>query len=301
MASNLPTATSPPADGREVKYVDTIDAYDQWAEVYDTDGNFLQALDTLEMQSLLPKFLSLLDISNNTAGLKIIDLGCGTGRNTIPLIRAATCTATIVGLEPSRKMLQIARERVARYLASVAAAPAPATKEGENLTAGIVAAIEQQQQQQQVQLHDSRVSLHLYNLLDYGSAEGEGTPGSVIENADGVISTLVMEHVPLDKFFGAVGGMLKKSGVLLVTNMHSEMGSISQAGFVDPKTGVKIRPTSYAHTVAEMVEAAEDAGFEVVGHIKEVKVDEDLAAKLGRRAEKWIGVQAWYGGCFRKK
>ncbi|KKZ68323.1 hypothetical protein EMCG_05998 [[Emmonsia] crescens] len=295
-----PTSTPPPTtatDGREIKYMDTIDAYDQWAEVYDTDGNFLQALDTLEMQSLLPKFFSLLNINiictttGNNVGPKLIDLGCGTSRNTIPLIRASTPTATIVGLEPSRRMLQIAREKVSRYLTS--AATTTETADPSTATVAI-------KQQHAPSADEERVSFHLYNLLGYGSASEAGV-SSAIENADGVMSTLVMEHVPLDKFFGAVAGMLKKSGVLLVTNMHSEMGSISQAGFVDPKTGLKIRPTSYAHTVAGVVGAAERAGFEVVGDIKEVRVDEELAGKLGRRASKWIGVRVWFGGCFKKK
>ncbi|OAT07728.1 methyltransferase small domain-containing protein [Blastomyces gilchristii SLH14081] len=256
--------------GKQIQYMDTIDAYDRWAEVYDTDGNFLQALDTLEMQSLLPRFHSLLETNkngnNDDVGPKLIDLGCGTGRNTVPLTRTARATAMIVGLEPSSKMLQTARDRVSKFLG---------TKSTESFASTAVEATEEQ-----------------------GAG---GVLSAAIGNADGVISTLVMEHVPLDQFFGAAAGMLKRGGVLLVTNMHSEMGSISQAGFVDPNTGVKIRPTSYTHTVEEMVEAAEKVGFEVLGDIKEVRIDEDLAGKLGKRARKWYGVLVWYGGNFRKK
>ncbi|EEQ87011.2 methyltransferase small domain-containing protein [Blastomyces dermatitidis ER-3] len=265
-----PIATA--AKGKQIQYMDTIDAYDRWAEVYDTDGNFLQALDTLEMQSLLPRFHSLLETNkngnNDDVGPKLIDLGCGTGRNTVPLTRTARATAMIVGLEPSSKMLQTARDRVSKFLG---------TKSTESFASTAVEATEEQ------------------------GAGGGGVLSAAIGNAGGVISTLVMEHVPLDQFFGAAAGMLKRGGVLLVTNMHSEMGSISQAGFVDPNTGVKIRPTSYTHTVEEMVEAAEKVGFEVLGDIKEVRIDEDLAGKLGKRARKWIGVLVWYGGNFRKK
>ncbi|EEH16688.1 hypothetical protein PABG_06775 [Paracoccidioides brasiliensis Pb03] len=298
MAGNpTPYASSPTSTAgvREIKYMDTIDAYDQWAQasvfylVYDTDGNFLQALDTLQMQSLLPKFISLLPKINpntTTSAPKLIDLGCGTGRNTIPLLRAAPTDATIIGLEPSSKMLQIAQDKVSAYIARAAEIP----------PAGVV-----DKQRDTGPEDEGRVSFQIFNLLDFNCA-AEGAGGVTgLADSDGVISTLVIEHVPVDKFFRAAAGMLKRGGVLLVTNMHSEMGRISQAGFVDPVTGVKIRPTSFAHTVAEIVEAAEKVGFEVLGDIKEVRVNEELAGRLGPRAQKWIDVQVWCGGCFRKR
>ncbi|KAL1953439.1 hypothetical protein VTO42DRAFT_2817 [Malbranchea cinnamomea] len=254
------------AKGTNTIYLDTIEAYDQWAEVYDTDGNFLQALDTLEMQSLLPIFLSLAtnDGIRSLDACKFIDLGCGTGRNTLALQRAAP-QATIIGLEPSSKMLDKAKKRLEAQIA------------------------EQGQQ-------EGKVSIQSYNLLDDSSA----STGS-LEYADGIISTLVLEHVPAPRFFSAVANMLRPGGILLVTNMHPDMGAISQAGFVHPVTKDKIRPTSYAHTVEETIEAAAAAGLELVGEIKEQGVDEKLAGMLGRRAKKWIGVKVWYGGCFRKK
>ncbi|PGH13906.1 hypothetical protein AJ79_03321 [Helicocarpus griseus UAMH5409] len=278
-----PTASTPsPATiaataGREIKYLDTIDAYDQWAEVYDTDGNFLQALDTLEMRSLLPTFVSLLPTNantntntNNTTGPTLIDLGCGTGRNTIPLLQSAPTNATIIGLDPSTKMLELARQRVSVYFDEN---PHVNRKLGSG---------------------EDRVSFQVYNMLD------TSVSNAAAGNVDGIISTLVMEHVPMDTFFGAAAGLLKKGGVLLVTNMHEEMGKQGQAGFVDPKTGVKIRATSYAHTVKEMVGVAERAGFEVIGEVKEVMVDDELAGRLGPRARKWVRVKVWFGGCFRK-
>ena len=269
---------------KNIEYLDTVEAYDRWSEVvclhfipqkdassqisqvYDTDGNFLQALDTLEMQTLLPSFLSLVTDNGKKVldTCKFIDLGCGTGRNTFSLRRAAP-QATIVGLEPSSGMLDIARTNMAKHLAE----------------------------------HDPKeqgtVSFEQFNLLD-PSASANAPRG-----ADGIISTLVLEHVPTTAFFVAVANMLRPGGILLLTNMHSDMGAISQAGFVDPVRKVKIRPTSYAHTIEETVRAAVDAGLEVVGELKEQGVDEELAGKLGPRAKKWIGVKVWYGGCFVKK
>ena len=82
--------------------------------------------------------------------------------------------------------------------------------------------------------------------------------------------------------------------------MHPEMGRISQAGFVDPKTGDKIRPTSYAHTIAETVVEARRAGFELLGGVDEVSVQEEMMERLGIRGRKWIGVRVWFGGVWRK-
>ncbi|EEP79565.1 predicted protein [Uncinocarpus reesii 1704] len=236
-------------------------------EVYDTDGNFLQRLDTLELQTLIPFFLSQIYCSQPPP--KIVDLGCGTGRNTISLLRTGPKNLNVLGLEPSNKMLAIARKKIAEYFAEMTAI--------EPAEAG------------------NRVCFEEYNLLT------EPRPPLAARGVDAVISTLVLEHVPVEAFFKAVAAMLKSSGVLMLTNMHPEMGEISQAGFVHPETGVKIRPTSYAHTVKGTLEEANAAGFELIGSLKETKIDEELAEKLGPRARKWIGVYVWFGGCFRKK
>ncbi|EFR00581.1 hypothetical protein MGYG_03586 [Nannizzia gypsea CBS 118893] len=248
MAQNATTAPK-----REVKYINTVDAYNQWAEIYDTDGNFLQALDTLEMKTLLPEFLSL----NKSLGekTKYVDLGCGTGRNTLPLAQHAP-KANVVGVDPSEKMLALAHKRTADA---------------------------------------SNVTLEMYDLLG-----PTGPPASALE-ADGVISTLVLEHVPMQDFFKAVTSMLKPGGALLITNMHSELGGVTQAGFVDPQTGVKVSGTSYAYSAEEVVAEAATFGLELVGEMKEVMVDEKLAPVLGPRSSKYIGVRVWFGGCFQRK
>lgn len=255
-AINTKKAPSP------VQYLETIEAYDLWSEVYDTDGNFLQALDTIEMRTLLPKFMSLLP-TPMPQPWKLVDVGCGTGRNTLQLMRLAR--STVIGLEPSEKMLEIARQRCTT-----------SPNAGDPSTEPI------------------RVHFEKYDLLN-----NNDTPPIAL-NADGIISTLVLEHVPIQKFFAAASKMLKPGGILLVTNMHSEMGGISQAGFVDPKTGVKIRPTSYAHRVEDVVKGAEGQGFKVANDVLERSVDERLSVDLGPRARKWIGVKVWFGICFRK-
>lgn len=205
------------------------------------------------MKTLLPAFLSL----NQSPGkeTKYIDLGCGTGRNTLPLAQHAP-EATVVGMDPSEKMLELARKRTADA---------------------------------------SNVKLELYDLL------GPTRPPASALEADGVISTLVLEHVPMQDFFEAVTSMLKPNGALLITNMHSELGAVTQAGFIDPQTGVKVSGTSYAYSAEEVVAEAAKFGLHLVGEMKEVMMDEKLAPVLGPRSSKYIGVRVWFGGCFQRK
>ncbi|KAF9884148.1 hypothetical protein FE257_002269 [Aspergillus nanangensis] len=249
-----------------IHYIETVEAYNQWAKVYDTDGNFLQALDTIEMQCLLPLFLDKVTKNPPSPQPRVIDLGCGTGRNTLELVRRAPPDACIVGLDASPGMLDIAREAIHKELG----------------------------------VESSRATLEIFDLLRSPLALPVCSQGAV-----GIISTLVLEHIPLDQFFGAAAAMLSPGGYFLVTNMHSDMGSISQAGFVDAETGAKIRPTSYSHTVSDTLAAAQRAGFdleELDGEcIRERKMDDTMVEILGHRAKKWVGIRVWFSLCFRKQ
>jgi SAM-dependent methyltransferase len=142
------------------------------------------------------------------------------------------------------------------------------------------------------------LTFHTHDVLDRNHTLPEFLP----RMADVVISTLVVEHMPLQDFFWEVNRLLAPGGVLLVTNMHADMGSRSQAGFNDPATGEKIRPVSYNHSAGELVEAARAAGYELVERsLLEKGVDEEMAERLGPRAGKWVGVMMWMGGIFRRR
>ena len=122
--------------------------------------------------------------------------------------------------------------------------------------------------------------------------------------ADVVLSTLVLEHLPIDIFFRSVSSLLKKRrGVYLVlTNMHAEMGRISQAGFVDEETGEKIRGDSYNYEVEEVVAEGKKWGLMLEGSVGEREVrEEDIGEGrlLGPRGRKWIGVRVWFGMVMR--
>ena len=194
-----------------------------------------------------------------------MDLGCGTGRNTLKLL--ALDGAQIVELDASPKMLDVARLRCRNRTSSSLVADAQA---------------------------NAVVQLELFDMLS-----GEDLPGCA-ENAIGVVSTLVLEHIPAADFFESVNSLLVPGGYLLVTNMHPEMGAKPQAGFQDPRTGEKIRTLSSIHDVEDVVRVAGLYNLELVDRVLERVVNQEDIAALGRRAEKWVGVCCWFGAIFRK-
>jgi len=270
----------------QVKHLPTQLAYDQWADIYDTDGNMLQAIDDIEVAALLPSFLlkvrcnnSSNDHGNNSgppadAGtavktLSLIDLGCGTGRNTAKLLTTRSTNAEnmhVTGLDFSAGMLQRAKANL------------------EGLT-GPSRAIKLE---------------HVDCFPSAADAAASPKPAIDIVPVSGLISTLVLEHIPLRPFFATVAALLAPGGYALVSNMHGDMGRVSQAGFVDAQ-GVKVRGTSYAHTVQETFDEAVRAGFEVASvRERAVEMEDVVEGRVGERGKKWVGVRVWYGIVVRK-
>ncbi|CAJ2513117.1 Uu.00g012360.m01.CDS01 [Anthostomella pinea] len=274
------TASTPATAGEPlsspIRYLPTTEAYDRWAAVYDTDGNFLQAMDDSEMENtLFPRFL---DAITSPKPWRRVDLGCGTGRNTARLLKVPGAEE-VVALDASPGMLDVARARLR--------APASSTKRAE-------------EQDQGWERRNKKLHFALFDLLS--TTQSQSRPESALpdnaSNADGIISTLVLEHIPLPTFFSQASALLRPGGVLLLTNMHADMGKISQAGFVDVGTGEKVRPVSYSHAVRDVVAEARRWGLEVVGWngngnhngIVERGVEEEMVGRLGARSRKWVGV-----------
>jgi predicted TPR repeat methyltransferase len=161
------------------------------------------------------------------------------------------------------------------------------------------------------------VKLAPFDLLTDIESPSNAQTLDLIRDADGMISTLVLEHIPLGSFFGAAASVLRSGAYFLLSNMHSDMGKLSQAGFVDSTTGKKVRPSrSYAHEIEYILAEAQRFGFEIVqlpttvaagmeGPVEGVIVREvtpNMVERLGPRSQKYVGVcSVWLGVCFRKR
>ena len=295
----------PPKSPTPVQHLPTLDTYNAWAPVYDTDGNILQAIDDLELATLLPSFLALVTSPESlvpSAPLTTIDLGCGTGRNTAKLLSHAWppgLDIRVTGLDFSAGMLAVAAQKL-EPLSKANPNVALQLRQADCFAAASSSPQSQSksQSQSQVQNQDQDQT----QLQTQPQTQPHLTPSlaDIPTPADALLSTLVLEHIPLPAFFSTLSSLLHPRGYALLTNMHPEMGSRSQAGFVGAD-GVKIRGTSFAHGVRETVEAAERAGFEVL-EVRErgVEAEDVQEGRVGGRGVKWVGRRVWYGVLVRR-
>ena len=84
--------------GHDGRVVSTRQGYDRWAKVYESDGNALTAMEEPVVAELL----------GPVADLDLLDLGCGTGRHSLPLSEAG---ARVTGVDFSGGMLEVARSK----------------------------------------------------------------------------------------------------------------------------------------------------------------------------------------------
>ena len=307
-----------------VMHMSTEEAYDAWASTYDTDSNFLQAIDDAELQNLLPSFLARTlacyessSCSSSTTNdskdktrhmndplmksmkrkrdhheqperstLRIVDLGCGTGRNLVKMLMhpwPPSLRVRVVGLDFSSEMLKMARKKCEE----LKTARRKVQRRSTSYNAGVDA--------------DADVDVELCRW-DFSSADGVSSPRTspkddnegqlkptttitgntsspklnslhttsklsidpnpTAEAAHAVLSTLVAEHLHLPAFFQALRACVRIGGIALLTNMHPDMGQHAQAAFVDAH-GV-LSGKSWSHGIRETVDEARNAGFDIL-------------------------------------
>jgi len=100
----------------DIDHLPTRDGYDRWAEIYDGESNPLAAIEEPHVDALL----------GEVRDLKVLDLGCGTGRHTV---RLAARGANVTAIDFSEGMLDRARAKTAqfnvRFIAHDLATPLP--------------------------------------------------------------------------------------------------------------------------------------------------------------------------------
>lgn len=84
--------------GMDLEIVSTKAGYDRWAEVYDEEDNPLVLLEEREIGTLI----------GDVRGLRLADIGCGTGRHAL---RLAAAGAQVTALDFSEGMLERARTK----------------------------------------------------------------------------------------------------------------------------------------------------------------------------------------------
>ncbi len=84
--------------GDGVEHVSTREGYDRWAAIYDAEANPLVAVEAPLVAALL----------GGVRGLKVADVGCGTGRHAL---RLAAEGADVVGLDFAEGMIARARAK----------------------------------------------------------------------------------------------------------------------------------------------------------------------------------------------
>jgi malonyl-CoA O-methyltransferase len=89
---------NPSPANEKVRLVATREGYDLWADTYDSDGNPLIALE----EPWVDRFLG------DVRGLKLLDVGCGTGRHAL---RLAARGARVHAIDFSECMLARARQK----------------------------------------------------------------------------------------------------------------------------------------------------------------------------------------------
>jgi SAM-dependent methyltransferase len=232
----------------------------------------LQAIDDLELAVSFPQFFDQVQKSVDVATVSFLDLGCGTGRNTAKLLNFTVPpgrSTTVVGLDFSKGMLDLAVKKLQSY------------NDG---------------------LETPKVRLAQCDCFPTANDPSASPFPAVSKLApvNAVISTLVLEHVPLQAYFATLSSILLPGGLALITNMHSDMGAKSQAGFVN-KDGVKVRGSSFAHTVQDTIDEAERAGLEVLSlKEREMRKGDVESGAVGERGWKWVGTKVWYGLVLRK-
>ncbi|KAH8427018.1 class I SAM-dependent methyltransferase [Aspergillus melleus] len=250
-------------ESQSIRSVPVEDLYSRWGAGYNQGRvNNLQALDDVQLKTFLPKYISLLQ-SAFPESLRVVDFGCGTGRNTFKLATMLP-GSEVVGLDATKSLLDVAE------------------KQSEDLFA-----------KTPPERRAKTVSFQVYNPLK----EGSRIP-HVAEQAQGIICTLVLVHMELPGFFKMCDEMLVPGGYLLISNTHSDLAKISHGNYLDPETGERLWSDDHIHTIDGVKDEGTKCGFELLEVQEGIPDDPNM---VGAFRGHWEGVKCWVGFILRKR
>jgi SAM-dependent methyltransferase len=120
-----------------------------------------------------------------------------------------------------------------------------------------------------------------------------------------VLSTFVVNSMPLDVYFKGIEGLLSRDGVALVTCVHPEFGGAESC--LDINENEKHKATGglrFRYTVQEVLKVAAECGLTLQGDVNEVKLSstmvEGLEESLRGDARKWVGRKVWFSVVLRR-
>lgn len=86
-----------------------VELYNEWASTYDTDGNILPAVDEIEFNKHV---VPALRAQGAKGDIRLLEIGCGTGRNTAKLPQLLSSGSTIYAIDVSEGMMNEAKKKL---------------------------------------------------------------------------------------------------------------------------------------------------------------------------------------------
>ncbi|KAL8668878.1 MAG: hypothetical protein Q9168_006510 [Polycauliona sp. 1 TL-2023] len=232
------------------------ETYNQCAALWNSDSIPLKILSTFMVDELLPNLFLLLP-----AAPRLIQLGVATRSMMTRLLRVNGVKIQV--LDNNCKHVEASRRLCEAMLDSLPAGRRPELPE--------------------------------HSYADFLSLREADSEWRTIDKPDAIISTFVLEHTPLRRFFTLCWKLLRPGGLLLCTNWHPAMGHVDQVLSADPVAGRLVAPSNYAYTIQEVLSCAVSCGFtELVPPLDRMVGASDLE-RLGDGAMDWLGINVWYG------
>ena len=239
------------ADPSSVERLSTTEVYNRWAKTYDSLADPKgNTIQTFDDIELSTLLPEFLSLLGAPkANHELHIVDFGCGTGRNTFKLLHITNATIVGLDALPKMLEIAESR---YHAL------------------------------------QRRGMGAKLVLEVHDALETPAPPVCATGADAVISTCVMEHLPLQVFWELMKAMVLPGGFVLITDAHPDVSVSTQINYTDPLSGKRYWGVSHVHQFADTIKEANSAGFEQVGKTRERLGSKDMVRAL---AGDWSAVK----------